>query len=395
MKKRRVLVLNHFAVPRGSAGGTRHVELFGRLTGWDYTLIAADRNIFDRQRYPADSSIVTVPTIGYRNSEIMRVLSWLSFAVGAVIRGFLTSKPDVVYASSPHLLSGVAGWFLARVRGARFVLEIRDLWPEVLVAMGRLDERSFQYRLLVRLERWLYRSADHVVVLAEGLKTTIAEHGIHEDQISFLPNGAEPSDFARPAPRDELRGRFDLTGLVFVYAGAHGPANGLELVLDAADRVQESLPGVSFLLVGDGLSKLDLVRESHERQLQNVRFMDPIPKEDMPALLGAADVGLHVLADVPLFRYGVSPNKLFDYMAAGLPVLTNVPGEVADFIAKARGGLSTAPGDLTAGIRAMADASPLQLDEWGQSGRQHIGRHRSRAKIAGDLENLLDSLIAR
>jgi glycosyltransferase involved in cell wall biosynthesis len=393
-RKRTVLVLNHFAVPRNAAGGTRHVELFARLDHWDHTIIAADRNLFDRQRHKTDSSIVTVPTIGYRDNGMMRVLNWVSYAVGAAIRGMTTPKPDVVYASSPHLLAAVAGWFLARVRRARFVLEVRDLWPEVLVAMGRLDEHSVLYRLLHELEGRLYRAADHIVVLARGSRDAIAVRGVPGSSISFLPNGAEPSDFDPPAPRDELRNRYGMAGLVFVYAGAHGPANGLDLLLAAAGEVRDSLPDVTLVLVGDGPSKADLASDAEKRGLTNVRFMDPIPKEDMPALLGAADVGLHVLADVPLFRYGVSPNKLFDYMAAGLPVLTNVPGEVSDYVEEAEAGLRTEPSGLAAAISRMARVSDDQRRAWGQSGRRHIGAHHTRVKLASDLERLLDSLVA-
>ena len=229
-----VLVLNHFAVSRGSAGGTRHVELFGRLENWSHTIVAADRNLFDRKRHKPDSSMLTVPTIGYRDNGVMRILNWASFGVGALVRGLVSPRPQVVYASSPHLLTGVAGWVLSKVRRARFVLEIRDLWPEVLVAMERLDERSLVYKSLHKLEGWLYRSADHIVVLAQGVKDAIVARGVAADKISLIPNGAEPADFAVSEHRGVLRQRFDLTGTVCVYAGAHGPANGLTLALEAA-----------------------------------------------------------------------------------------------------------------------------------------------------------------
>lgn len=389
-----VLVLNHFAVSRDSAGGTRHVELFGRMENWRHTIIAANRNLFDRKKYTADTSMLTVPTIGYRDNGFMRILNWASFAAGAIARGIVSPRPDVVYASSPHLLTGVAGWVLSRVQRAKFILEIRDLWPEVLVAMERLDERSMVYRLLSKLEGWLYRSADHIVVLAQGAKDAIVARGVAVDKISMIPNGAEIADFVAPEPRDVLRERFDLTGTVFVYAGAHGPANGLDHALEAAEEVQEAMPEVLLLLVGDGPSKQELIGEAKKRNLTNVKFMDPIPKREMPALLAAADVGLHVLADVPLFRYGVSPNKVFDYMAAGLPVLTNVPGEVSDLIETAKAGLTTGPSDLASGIKAMATASQSQRRHWGESGRAYIGRYRSRSMLASELEAILDDVLA-
>lgn len=369
------------------------MELFGRLNDWQYLLIAADRNLFDGRRQLGEAALATVPTTPVGTSEATRVLHWASFALAATIRGLLSKKPDVVYASSPHLLSLVAGRVIAKLRRAVFVVEVRDLWPEVLVAMGRLTETSRLYRFLRRLERGLYRSADHVVVLAKGSVDAVAANGVPRDRITWIPNSAEPSDFDPPVARAELKERFGLSGLVFVYAGAHGQANGLDFVLDAAERIHDDLPDVQFVLVGDGTMKPHLVRNAGNRGLSNVIFLDPIPKSVMPALLGAADVGLHVLADVDLFRYGVSPNKVFDYMAAGLPVVTNTPGEVGDLVERAGAGLATEFGRVADGIVAMATASSGQREKWGEAGRAYIANHQSRELMAARLEQLLDRLV--
>lgn len=394
IRRQRVLVLNHFAVPRTGAGGTRHVELFNRLKNWDYELVAADRNLFDRRRYKKDSSIITVRTVGYKSNSLLRILNWLSYCAGALFRGLTTQKPDVVYASSPHLLTALAGWLVARTRGVAFVLEVRDLWPEVLASMGRMHRGSRLYRVLEGLERWLYRTADRIVVLAEGTREVIIGYGINPEKIAFLPNCSETDDFARPAPRAHLRKRFGFQGLVFVYAGAHGPANGLDVLLSAAGELQDALPKARIVLVGDGPSKPELVRHAQLNKLSNILFMDPVSKQEMPALLGAADVGLHVLADVPLFRYGVSPNKLFDYMAAGLPVITNCPGEVGGLVDEARAGVWTEPSQLATGILAMAEVSEAQRQAWGKAGREFIQEHRSRARIAQQLDDLLQDVLS-
>lgn len=393
--KRRVLVLNHFAVPRSGAGGTRHVELFGRLVNWDYTLIAADRNLFTRQRFARAGSMLTVPTTPYRSNGILRILNWASYAVGAFVRGLLIRRVDLVYASSPHLLTGLAGWAVARIRRAPFVVEVRDLWPEVLVAMRRIEPTSRLFRLLHRLEVFLYRAADRIVVLAAGSAAAISSLGIAGDKITLIPNGAEPADFAVSASREALRERFGFTEMVFLYAGAHGPANGLDLLVDAAQEIQSVLPNVRFVLVGDGPIKPQLQRRVEFEHVLNVRFMDPVPKADMPELLAAADVGVHVLADVPLFRYGVSPNKLFDYMAAGLPVLTNCPGEVADTVEAARCGVAVQPDEIAQGVGIIATAAPDQLSDWGRAARSYMAETHSRQLLARLLENTLDCLAAR
>ncbi len=230
----------------------------------------------------------------------------------------------MVYGSSPHLGAALAGWLIATVRRAPFVLEVRDLWPQILADSGMLPETSLVYRGLKVLERFLYRRADAIVVLARGSAGVIAGEGIDEAKIHFLPNGAEPADFEVDEPRKELRQELGFEGIVVVYAGAHGPANGLDLALDAAEKLADTK--ARFVFIGDGVAKAELMADAEARGLANVEFRDPIPKAEIPRVFAAADIGLHCLADVPLFRHGVSPNKLYDYMAAGVGGRDQHPG---------------------------------------------------------------------
>ena len=317
-------------------------------------------------------------------------MNWGSYSVGAVSVGLRQRRVDVVYASSPHLLTGLAGYLVARIRRAGFVLEVRDLWPQVLVDMGRMKSTSIAYRILRRLELFLYCHADEIVVLAEGSAEVIRADCPEAVSIAFVPNGSDTSMFDVRESRIALRERFGMAGMVLVYAGAHGPANGLDLVLDAAEGVRSDLPEVVFLLVGDGVEKSALMADAERRGLANVHFHDPIPKFEVPQLLAAADVGLHVLADVPLFRYGVSPNKLFDYMAAGLPVVTNCPGEVERIVNAADAGVAVGPNDLETAVRRVSDASSEQLQDWGRAGRSFIEQHRSREVVGAQLGDVLD-----
>lgn len=389
---RYVLVLNHFAVPTGRAGGTRHVELFGRLNeGWSHMILAADRSLLTGKRdLRSVGDLRVVPTTPYHGNGVSRVLNWVSYAATATFAGMRSPRPNVVYASSPHLLAGLAGYLISRIRRAGLVLEIRDLWPEILVQMGRMRPTSLMYRLLRRLELFLYRKADEIVVLAEGSARAIRDSCPRAPAITFIPNGSDPGMFSTDADRAGLRDRFHMRGLAFVYAGAHGPANGLHLVLDAASEIRDELPEVQFILVGDGIEKDALTAEATRRGLDNVVFIDPVAKTEMPGLLAAADVGLHMLADVPLFRYGVSPNKLFDYMAAGLPVVTNCPGEVADLVTVAGAGIAIEPRGLADGVRAIARLDEQQKTQWGENGRRFIAESRSREVLAAKLEEVLN-----
>ncbi|MEX5634515.1 glycosyltransferase family 4 protein [Parafrankia sp. FMc2] len=392
---RTLLVYNHFAAPRGAPGGTRHVEIVGRLTGWRTTILAADRNYVTRDVLRVSSAEYrTVRTTPYAGNGASRIVNWLSYAVSAFVAGMRHGRPDIVYASSPHLLAGLTGWAVARLRRATFVLEIRDLWPRVLVEMGQLRADSLVHRVLRAVEIFLYRHADAVVVLADGVGHVLesAEH-VPAERIVCIPNGADPADFDPPAAREHLRREFGLSGYVVAYTGAHGPANGLDLVLDAAEKLGNELPEVRFLLVGDGAVKAALIADAQARHLDNVLFHDAIAKDRMPALLGAVDAGLHVLADVELFRYGVSPNKLFDYMAAGLPVITNTPGDVSDIVNEAGAGLCCQPDGIADAVRELVAAGPRRRADWGAAGRDYMSRTRSRTALGGRLQELLDSLV--
>ena len=325
---RRVLVFNHFASPRGQAGGTRHVELFGRLPGWEHVIIAANLNHYTGDRVDSVRGFLTVPVMRYSSNGFRRVLNWVSYMPSALVVGLRQGRVDVVYGSTPHLLAALTAWLVAVLKRAVFVVEVRDVWPKVLVDMGQLSESSPIYRVLSALARFLYRRADAIVIMAEGSRDELARDGVPDEKMHYIPNGADPEDFVPSADRDALRRTYGFTRTTAVYAGAHGPANGLHLLLDAAEELADE--PLDIVLVGGGVLKERLVRDATERGLTNVRFLAPVPKTEVVDLLAAADIGLHVLDDVPLFQTAVSPNKLFDYMAAGLPVLTNCPGLVAE-----------------------------------------------------------------
>ncbi|MFI7551055.1 glycosyltransferase family 4 protein [Micromonospora sediminimaris] len=350
-------------------------------------VIAGRLNMATGQPQRAEPGFRPVAVTPYRGNGLGRVVNWASYAVTATAAGLRQPRPDLVYGSSPHLLAGVSGWIVATIRRAPFVLEIRDLWPQVLVDMGKLSESSLTYRVLERVELFLYRRARRVVIMAPGLRSMLESKGVEPERIAFIPNAADPADFVPSASRDELRRRYGFNRRTAVYAGAHGPANGLDLLLCAARAV----PELDVVLVGSGVDKPRL--QASAQNIRNVRFLDPVPKTEMPDILHAADVGVHVLADVELFRAGVSPNKVFDYMAAGLPIITNSPGVVGDLVMGAGSGYVVAPGDLAHGLGQAAQASPAELAKVGAAGRRWIQQSQSRTAMSEALARLLASVV--
>ena len=394
----RVLVLNHFALPRSEGGGTRHVELFSRLAAWTHLIVAGNRNNNTQATYASSSpAFVTVPVPSYASNGIGRVLNWLTYAAGAIFVGVRQRGITVVYASSPHLLTPLAGWVLAKVHRVPLVLEIRDLWPRSMVELGYLSERSALHRVLVTLERFLYRSADRIVAVADGWNRHFASFGVPSDKVVLVTNGAEPADFTPTLTRAKARAQLGVEGFVAVYAGAHGPANGLDQVLDVAQQLTD----VTFVLVGDGLEKPRLIARARDERIDNVRFVDSVPKQELGDLFAACDVGLHTLAQAELFREAMSPNKMYDYMAAGLPVITNVGGELEQRLVEAGCAVPGSPGPAVPGLAALVDAlrelrdrSVDERETMGRCAREYVEQHASRTVMAARLENVLNEVVA-
>ncbi len=405
MRPGRLLWVNHYALLPSEGGGTRHFELGRELVrrGWDVTLAASDypytSREYTRRRGARDRSTIRETVDGvqfswlwaspFRGNDVRRLLNWISFSRS--VTGELGSgkRFDVVIGSSPHPLAALAAWQVARGTGARFVLEVRDLWPESLVAAG--GRRGPFFLAVWLVVQHLYRAADRVVVLAEGAGRYLEGRGIPPDRITFVPNGVDPAHFP---PSCALAG--DGGPLTFVYAGAHGPANGLDVVLEAADRLR-ARDDILFRLVGDGSAKSDLMEEAARRRLPNLMFEPSVPKQEIPGLLGSSTAGLMVLRGSALFRFGVSPNKLFDYLAAGLPVVSNVAGEVGDILEDASAGVQAADGSaaaLAAAVERVADLSPEERRSMGAAGRQWVFRNRSRDVTAGVLDRMLGDVVS-
>ncbi len=399
---RRLLWVNHFAAAPDMGGGTRHVELGRELVrrGWSVQIAASDFHLHHREylrrRDSSDRSVIHERIDGvdmtwlwahpYTRNDTSRIRNWISFGASLSSLAVESEPPDLVIGSTPHLFAALASWRLARRLGVPFVLEVRDLWPESLAVGGGL--RGPGYWSLFALSRFLYRVADGIIVLASGVGEYLIQRGVPSRRVTLVPNGVDARAFAAAAPEERER-------LRLVYAGAHGPANGLEAVLLAAAILRDD-QGVSFLLVGDGPSKSELTERAREQGLERVCFQEPVPKSAMPALLGECDAGLMVLRDLPLFSFGVSPNKLFDYWGASLPVVCNVGGDVAGMVAASGGGIQARDGSgpaLAGAIQALLSLSPSERRAMGLRGRSWVTAERDRPIVAAKLEGAIAPLI--
>jgi glycosyltransferase involved in cell wall biosynthesis len=397
-----VWILNHHAAePRGS-GGTRHHMLAQHLLahGWQAHLIAASvEHQSGRQRLGPEERLrhetcdgvpfLWVRTSPYAGNGLGRIRNMLQYTRAVLRRKTLSRlpRPDVVIGSSVHPLAAWAGSRLARRHGVPFVFEVRDLWPQTLIDMGSISARGPASVALRRLERVLYRRADRIVTLLPHAAEYIEAAGGAGDRIDHIPNGVDLRDW--PAP-SEVR---DNAPFRFMYFGAHGGANGLHVLLQAWSLLKRSRPNQEFhlRLVGDGPAKRSLMEMARSLEIPDVSFEDPVPKHRVPELAEAADALVFTLADVPVFRFGISSNKLFDYLASGRPIVFSCASS-NDPVQEAGAGISVPPDDPAALAEAMGrmlDLPATSRRAMGEAGRRHIAANHDVATLSRRLAETL------
>jgi glycosyltransferase involved in cell wall biosynthesis len=402
MEGRRVLwILNHYAVTPDLPGGTRHFDLARELVrrGWEVTILASAFHhglrryvkLAPGERWRVEEvdgvRVVWIRTTAYQENDRRRILSMVDYMFRAWWIGRKLPKrvpaagrPAVVLGSSVHLLAVVAAWRLARRYRAKFIMEVRDLWPQTLVDMGEMSDSGLVVGALRHLERFLYHKAELIITLPPRAHEYITARGIPKERIIWLPNGVDLSRTPPPTAMPSAGDHFTV-----LYAGSHGLANGLHILLEAAEILQRlGETAIRLVLAGDGPEKGRLIALRDLRKLTSVEFRDPVTKAELPRLLEQADVCV-VDTDAFVPKYGTSPNKLPDYLASGRPViiLSDAPQEVVDWGAGTRVGALDSPGfaqevlrlsRLSKEERAVMGAAARRLAEERYDIRQTAGR---------------------
>jgi glycosyltransferase involved in cell wall biosynthesis len=392
---KRLWIINHFATPPNAPGGTRHYDFGVELAkrGYKVSIFASDYNYMLRRHGTSratsnlnDVEFAWIRSIPYKKNNWLRVINMMSFAVRVLIVGISREKPDMIIGSSPHLLAALSAYILSKIKESRFYLEIRDLWPQVLIDMGAATEKSLSVKLLRRIESLLYHKAERIVVLSEGSVDYITGRGVDPGKVVLIPNGVLLEQFRITESRESIRKKLGLSEkFVAMYTGAHGQANALEIIIDAGVYTPDD--DVVFVLIGDGPCKAELQRKIEEKGLGNVKMLPAVPKSSVPNLLNIADALIITLRSVKLFSYGVSPNKIFEYMASGKPVICAVEGEVANMVTQANAGIVVEPENPKAILEAIIS---LMRDKrmcatYGENGRRFVGKNYSRSKMVEHL----------
>lgn len=288
--------------------------------------------------------VLRAPVAGtLHRSFIWRAVSFISFMFSSIWTALRAGPTDIVMGTTPPIFQAVSAWIVAALRNRPLLLEVRDLWPEFAIGMGVLRNPLLIW-LSRRLENFLYRRASHILVNSPAYRDYVITKGVPRNKVTLICNGVNPDMFDPDARGESVRRKWNSQGsFVATYAGALGAANDIATLLRAADRLRDHQE-IRFILVGDGKEKQNLEAQARKMELPNVIFAGAHSKSEMPGILAASDVCVAILQNIPMFKT-TYPNKVFDYMAAGRPIVLAIDGVIRDVIEKSGGGIFVPPGD--------------------------------------------------
>lgn len=407
--KNNIWIINHYAVTPNMPGGTRHYDFGKELVEKRYnvTIFASSFHYLWHKKMKLDKKqIWTIENINgvkfvwlrnfpYYKNDWRRVVNMLSFMYRVYLLGRDITKitqdigkPDVIIGSSVHLFAVLSAFWLSRYYKARFIMEIRDLWPQTIVDMEVMGPRNPIIKVLQSLERFLYSRAERIITLLPLAVEYPPLAMVKKEKIVWIPNGVVLSKsvaFGNIKPANQP---FKL-----VYVGAHGPANALDVLIKAAKIVEsKGYHDIRFILVGEGSEKSRLIRFKETLGLKNVEFRGPVPKTQIPMIFSEAHGFIFNLRKADVFKYGISPNKLFDYMVAGKPTIFCV-NSPTNPVKEAQCGFSVPPGNPQALGQAIIKLRKTSLEErqaMGERGRRYVKQNHNIAVLVERLEKCLE-----
>jgi len=405
----RVLIVTQYFPPETGGTSNRLISIARGLceAGHDVHVIAEKPNhpegiirkdyrggVFEERTY---EGIPVTYTWVYTHPEknfLRRLLFYGSFMVMAALAALRTKGSfDVVLASSPPLFVGLSGWFAARMKKAKFVFDVRDIWPKVAVAMGALTNPTI-IRFAEAIEQFIYRRADGITAVTDSFCDHIRETVGEGTPMQRVMNGTMPEVFQKDERREEVRERLGVEmKFVVTYAGNLGLAQGLPHILDAAEKLQGE-DRVEFVMLGSGAVKSDLVGDAEQRGLTNIQFRDRVPLEEAAAHMAASDALLVPLEDHEIYQQFI-PSKLFDSMASGRPLLLSVDGEARSILEDAEAGLyyPAEDGDALADRVRWLLNHPEKAEAMGRRGQEHAQSHCTRSAQAQKLTSFLEEIV--
>ena len=402
----KILFFSHYYTPEGNAPATRVSALCERWVkaGHDVTVVTCPPNVpngivYDGYANKRTSEVINGVKveriklyIAANKGAIKRMFNFVSYFFKALMAAIRLPKPDVVIATSPQIFCGYAGVWFKRLRRVPLIIEIRDIWPESMEAVGAKIPR-FGYRRLEQVERAMYRVSDKIVTVGEGYFDRLAEKGVPNDKMSIIMNGTDLAVYRPLSKNEELLKAHGLDGkFVVSYIGTVGMACGLEVVLDTAEKLRD-VEKVVFVIVGDGAYRIKLEEESKKRGLKNVVFTGRQPKSSMPDWVASSDASLVHLKASGLFKT-VMPSKIFESAGCKRPIIMGVDGYAKKLVMDAKAGLDMKPesaDSLVECVQKLVD-NPGLCKQLGENAYSNIALVHNRDKQADDYLEVLKEI---
>lgn len=395
----------HFSTPKG-ATGTRSYEFAKYLIsqGHHVTIVCGQYKTADtgldgyylrgRREGVVEGIRVVEYELPYSNKDsfIKRSITFLKYSLRSLKEVF-TEDYDLLFATSTPLTAAIPGIVMKIFKDKKFVFEVRDLWPELPREMGVITNPVI-LKLMDWLEYLAYKTADKCIGLSPGICDGITRRGVKRENIYLIPNGCDLALFNSELVSKKIfnDSRIKDDSFVAVFTGAHGIANGLDSAIDAAIKLKEKkIDNIFLVFIGEGREKASLLKRAADQGLNNCIFFNSVSKEKLSQIMNACDVGLMLLKNIPAFYYGTSPNKFFDYLSSGKPVLNNYPGWVADLINEYECGIAVPPesADSFADALIYLSKNPELCKKMGDNARKLAEERFSRSNLAIDFNNAL------
>ncbi len=404
----KILFLSHYFPPEINAPATRtyeHCKQWVKM-GHEVTVVSCvphhpmgkvypgyrNKRFYSVERKDGIKAIKVFTYITANEGFIKRSWNYFFYMIMAIAVAPLLPRADIVISTSPQFFNGLAGYFVARLKRCPWVLEIRDLWPESILAVGALRNQRL-IGCLEAIERFVYRKADYIVAVSNSYKSHILARGGSAEKITVIRNGVDLKFFQPRAADAAFAEQIGVGGkFVAAYVGTHGLAHGLDTLLEAAQQLRQR-HDIVLVMAGDGAERERLQSRVREQGLENVKMLGQLPKEDMPRLWSLTRASLVLLKKTDLFL-SVIPSKIFESMAMQVPIVLGVRGESQEIIEQARSGLCIEPqsaAELAAAIRRLADSPPL-CRQLGENGRRQVEQEFNREALARRYEQVLTGL---
>ena len=349
--------------------------------------------LFQKETKDGITAIKVLTYITPNEGFVKRTFNYLFYMVMAIAVSPFIGKADIVLSTSPQFFNGLAGYFVSRLKRAPWLLEIRDLWPESILAVGAITNQH-AIRVLEGIEKFVYRKANHIVSVTDSFKSHIEARGGAAEKITVIKNGVDLERFEMQEPDQAFAKQYGLEDkFIAAYVGTQGLAHGLDTLLQAAERLQHR-QDIHIIMVGDGADRKRLEATAERLQLDNFSSLGQLPKSDMPRLLSICGVNLVLLRKLDLFL-SVIPSKIFESMAMQKPLIMGVEGEGRKIVDAAEAGIGITPEDdeaLAKAIETLAD--DLQLRKTlGHNGRAYVSKHFNRQYLAENYEAALQLVV--